>query len=285
MCLIIHKPAGVTVPRDLIECAWQDNSDGAGIMAHVPDMPAGDRLRVHKILPSDDWVDPVAHVGNIVDELTDYEVGIHFRWRTHGEINHANTHPYELPGGSGYLMHNGVLPVCNDDDPLYSDTFHFIRRRIAPAMADPSISTDDLWTKVGDWTRLSGSTFLIMDAGGSFRRINEPAWKAYKGLMLSNTLSIPETAAARQAAGYDRSWTYYREYDYSWTAAGDGWERHNANPARLRRVIVSLPVAATPRHEDGRSKPLPNKLTRREAKVLRDCLRVGHWGPFARLAK
>jgi hypothetical protein len=292
MCLIIHKPAGAEVPFDLLENAADDNPDGIGLMyTDAAGVPCA-----YKILPGQ-WADPVAHVSKVLSGYKDTEVGIHFRWRTHGAIDEVNTHPYDVPG-MGLLMHNGVLPVPAAAPSHLSDTYHFIQRELAGA---PALDDEPFWQTVGEVIRPTGSKFLVLDNAGRFKRINEPAWKAYKGLMLSNTHSIPEMS------NYWRKGSYSYGADTSpytsgslWETDTDGWARDPANPARSRKTAAGLltdmrgnikagPVKRiahakpAPTMAPDLSAPLPNKLTRREAKVLRDCLRAGHWGPFARI--
>ena len=264
MCLIIHKPAGETVPADLIRNAWEDNPDGAGLMFIDP---ATGQPKTYKVM-GDAWTDPALHIERVLSDLTDVQVGIHFRWATHGPVCEELAHPYTVAAGAAYLMHNGVLRTGPDYTASESDTLYYIRKNLN-AFRDVSAQDAELWELVG--TDIGHNKFLIMDAAGQFVRVNPKLWNLYKGLYLSNTNSVPEKANYRLSAGYSR-----RGSSRILTAGETlSLPRHSK--------MEPVPLDWSDKAPTGVDRVLPNKLTRREKKVLRDCLRVGHWGPFARL--
>ena len=121
MCLIIHKPAGLRIPHELLIAAARLNADGWGLMGHDA---AGRRLLerhaqldVDALLQADE-----AHV--------DAEFALHLRRRTRGRVDQDNTHPFEIDEGV-YLMHNGTLQF---DEGLAgeSDTRSFAERVLRP---------------------------------------------------------------------------------------------------------------------------------------------------------
>jgi len=65
--------------------------------------------------------------------LAEYEPMIHLRMKTHGLIDHTNTHPYPCKYGM-WLMHNGVLSSGNQKDTQKSDTWHFINDVFNPLL-------------------------------------------------------------------------------------------------------------------------------------------------------
>lgn len=261
MCLIIHKPAGISIPSDLIRTAWDDNPDGAGIMYHGDDGP-----KVYKVLPRD-WADPAQHIEKVLAELESREAGIHFRWRTHGPVDQSNTHPVPIPGTGGYLMHNGIISGLGDHydtvRSIMSDTAFYTLTTLQNA---PGADQKDFWEIVGQDVG-SYNRMLIMDAAGRFLRVNDKQWSMYKGLMLSNELSCPE-----YGPGLGRSWR-----DYYTGSATSIYDRSDVTPtgtADTRKgaaIIYIGPDSA------------PYKLTRRERKALNACLRSGTWGPLRRI--
>lgn len=267
MCLIIHKPAGVEVPADLIESAWADNDDGAGIM--YMDGPGTGTARtptVYKVVPGS-WADPAAHVTRCLAGLTDREVGIHFRWRTHGPVNEANTHPYEIPGGAGYVMHNGILRLPKDYAAVAattSDTGFYVNTVLRGA---PECADEEFWNIVGEDIG-NGNKFLVMDATGSFLRVNAKQWNVYRGLHLSNSYSIPENTNWR------RAWQ-----------AGDGYKVDYSDLYPTTRSVDRKVISLPGEFASARVTPPPARLTRKERKVFSACLRAGHWGPFEALSK
>jgi predicted glutamine amidotransferase len=262
MCLIIHKPAGVKVPGDLIRTAWEDNPDGAGIM-----YPHADGLKVYKVMPSD-WANPADHIDKVLSELTDVEAGIHFRWRTHGPISRENAHPYIIPGTGGYIMHNGVLnekllgPGYKVVQDSMSDTAFYTLTTLTGAPGADDVS---FWEIVGADVG-SYNKMLIMDAAGRFLRVNDKMWADYKGLRLSNELSCPEYVTGR-------SWRDYYASS-SVTSTTSTYDRSDADPVKAGAMVVYVG-----------SQDHPAKLSRRERKVLNACLRSNSWGPLRRLDK
>lgn len=262
MCLIIHKPAGITIPSDLIRSAWEDNSDGTGIMYRGADGP-----RVYRVMPKD-WADPARHIEQVLAQLTDTEVGIHFRWKTHGPVTRENVHPFAIPGSGGYIMHNGIIsdkllgPHYAQVKHVMSDTAFYTLTALGDA---PGADDETFWELVGADVG-SYNKMLVMDAAGRFRRINDSQWDDYKGLRLSNLLSCP---------GHFDNWRGTAVY------GGMGYE---FDPDRnTTGTKGSKDDAAAVLIYTGTSSG-PEKLTRRERKVLNACLRAGHWGPFNRLA-
>lgn len=188
MCLIIHKPAGVEIPGELIRSAWEDNPDGAGIMYMAANGPV-----IHKIMPGD-CADPARYIETMLAGLPDKELGVHFRWKTHGPITRENTHPFQLPGAGGYLMHNGVISDKTLGEHYgkvrhtMSDTAFYTMTALAGA---PGADKPEFWEIVGQDIG-SYNKFLVMDAAGRFLRVNEKQWWDYRGLKLSNMMSCPE---------------------------------------------------------------------------------------------
>jgi hypothetical protein len=265
MCLIIHKPAGVKVPGDLIRTAWEDNPDGAGIM-----YPHSDGLKVYKIMPGD-WADPAAHVEKVLSELDGLEAGIHFRWRTHGPVSRENAHPYVIPGTGGYVMHNGVLSSSLLGEGYkvvqnsMSDTaFYTITTLTGAPGADDVSFWEIVGADIGSYNKM-----LIMDAAGRFLRINDKQWADYKGLRLSNELSCPEYAVGRS------SWReYYIGRGYGSSSTVTTYDRSDADVSKAGAMVIYVG-----------SESSPAKLSRRERKVLNACLRSNSWGPMRRLDK
>lgn len=258
MCLIIHKPEGVSVPGDLIRTAWEENPDGAGIMYRDGDLG----LKVYKVAPGD-WADPGGHIEKVLSDIPG-EAGIHFRWKTHGPITRENIHPFAIPGDGGYIMHNGVLsdkllgPQYKQVAHLMSDTGFYALTVLqdAPGADDPKF-WEIVGSDVGSFNRM-----LLMDKAGRFLRVNDKSWYDYKGLRLSNMLSCPGYSTGRHY-GSSGHWYYDRSDAMPTTTATDeGTTRHSA------AVVIYT-------ERDGK----PAKLTRRERKILNRCLRANTWGP------
>jgi hypothetical protein len=159
MCLIIVKPAGIDVSKQLIASALSYNPDGIGIMYHDGKIPVIRRYLTNKTLHSE------------LLALNDYQVAIHFRQATHGRVDMANCHPFELPHSHGWLMHNGIISI-RQSDKTKSDTWHFVQT-IGKRL-------QNLETIVGPSNKL-----VIMSKNGKIDIIGEGVH--YDGLWLSNT--------------------------------------------------------------------------------------------------
>jgi hypothetical protein len=168
MCLIIEKPAGTTVPLWIIESAAEYNSDGAGLMVN------GTYEKWLTIKPRS--------IKKKVDALQDELVALHFRFATHGAVDHRNAHPHQLENGF-LLMHNGVLSSFGKSATVgESDTVNFINEVVNPAIAENDPDTETLAQIILD--NGSGNRFALMDSRGDMWRIGN--WIEYEGLRFSN---------------------------------------------------------------------------------------------------
>ncbi len=117
MCIIIHKPAGVTLPLSTVLRAYQRNDDGWGLIARTPS-----GLLVNR--------DYGTHAdGTLLDmyaSLQDYEVTLHCRIGTSGDLSILNTHPFNVHNHL-WMFHNGVIDVDRSSDRRYCDTYHVAR--------------------------------------------------------------------------------------------------------------------------------------------------------------
>lgn len=108
MCVIIDKKAGFEIPRDKLISARHVNPHGFGIV-----VPNDGRLVTRKILnPTDD------EIVKIVNEFKEFPAKIHFRYKTQGDINADNLHPFQILNYDDHgidiiMMHNGTLHEFN----------------------------------------------------------------------------------------------------------------------------------------------------------------------------
>ena len=224
MCLLVHQPASTRFSDDFLVDVYSANRDGLGVM-----FAEGGQLYVHKLLPktSDEFVDFYrAHAEG-------RECVWHARMMTHGDIDFENCHPYRVTDRVS-LAHNGILSTGNSWDKSRSDTWHFIRNIIRPAIeAREELLVDDEWLSfVGD---LIGSTnkFGMMSADGTVAIINRKAGVTFEGAWLSNTYawsahrfgvsSGVRTSYARGniwSTGYGYGYGYDEEFeDYQLTSS------------------------------------------------------------------
>lgn len=109
MCVILVKPPGIELKKDLVKELWASNSDGAGYLYH--DKKEGGWkfqkgiMLLDKLLDNDSIFNP------------DNEVVLHLRIKTKGDICKEHTHPFDWSFGSAentrLLFHNGTVKLLN----------------------------------------------------------------------------------------------------------------------------------------------------------------------------
>lgn len=178
MCLLVKQPSTTNFTDAFLEDVFLKNSDGLGVM-YAED----GKLHVYKCLP--------ATAQDFIDFYRKHAEGRdcvwHARMQTHGDIDFDNCHPYKVTENI-WLAHNGILSTGNDADKTRSDTWHFIRNVMAPALeAKPELMQDAEWIDfIG---QLIGRTnkFGLMDNHGNIAIVNEMAGVEFVGAWLSNT--------------------------------------------------------------------------------------------------
>jgi hypothetical protein len=189
MCLIIHGPSALIrstlldTPL-LLEEIFKQNGDGLGIMYQSSRGP-----RVHKWLPRD-----AAHARRLVQSFPqdNRELAAHWRWRTHGDINKENCHPYAVEG-SGFMMHNGVLSTGNSADESKSDTWHYCRNFLDGGVME-KMAHEEHFLKLITNHIGHGNKFVMMTSDGRMSIAGRHRGIEVKGLWFSNTHAwYPET--------------------------------------------------------------------------------------------
>jgi len=255
MCLLINKPADVHFTRAHIEDFYKRNDDGFGIMYAENNV-----IHTVKI---------VGTVDDVFDTYMQYadhrECAMHFRMKTHGDIDLDNCHPYEVFGKESgyplYLMHNGVLFNGNTADTTKSDTWHFINDYVRPMLTGRIHEFQSEWFKtVIEKAIGSNNKFVMMDAAGNTVVFNEtsgvtwsPANDGSKAWM-SNTYawSYPRPAATYGYYGSGNNGYYgSSRFASSWDDDYPSWKKEEPKaetetateePAEKTSNVVALPV-------------------------------------------
>jgi hypothetical protein len=198
MCLIIYKPADKEVPIDRMRSAFNINNDGWGIMAFSK-QPEGNRqplIITKKPVPG--WSNgsfnkEFEEFLSVYEQYKDHRIGIHFRNRTHGEIDFDNTHPYPvLSTEMGhkinlYMMHNGVISGMGTYRAGKSDTYEYIEKFLRPLMSkyEDSWRDERFMSMVGEHVGKSNK-FLFFGDDGSVMTVNEKQGDEEGGVWYSN---------------------------------------------------------------------------------------------------
>jgi hypothetical protein len=205
MCIAIYKPEGKEIERETLERCYDSNPDGAGYMFHK-----NDKLYVKKGFFS------FSEFWQSYRRDRTKECVIHFRIKTHGQINKDNCHPY-LVNDKFAFVHNGVISGYTDNNK--SDTWLFNEDVIQPFV--------NKWGNLGLFedpvkklieSRIGYSKLIFMDNTGNTKIFNEDKGYWDDDVWYSNTSyrkPVPVVAKPNPPAAFGSSWTsYYNNKDW-----------------------------------------------------------------------
>lgn len=180
MCLLISGPsnkirAQLLTTQYLLDDIFKSNADGVGVM-----YPSAKGVTVRKILPK-----TIQGVTDFIGSLPtdEREVALHFRYRTHGDIDLLGVHPVQINEGA-WLMHNGILDTGNAADKTKSDTWHFAKDYLAHLPHD--ILHDKAILEMMA-AFIENNRFAICTADGRLSVVNREQGIEHEGVWYSNT--------------------------------------------------------------------------------------------------
>lgn len=199
MCILIQHPANTVFSDELLLDFYQHNPDGFGAV-----YSEDGKLVVIKTLGKPDEIKAIYH-----EVLKGRECIIHYRMKTHGDIDLDNCHPYHVTDDI-WMAHNGILSMGNPVEPRRSDTWHFIEYVLRPTLtANPELLFDpDYQNYIGEIIGTSNK-FAFMHSSGESVIINEFAGVKHEGAWLSNTYAW---SAAKFGHGFNNKRTNYSNY-------------------------------------------------------------------------
>lgn len=240
MCLIVKSP-GAVIPGEWLKTSVDHNPDGFGAMWFDR---AAARVRSHKMQ------------GTAAAQLEAYEGlgltgvphAIHHRFATTGNKTLSMCHPFQVfskerNGMDLYLMHNGVLSGVKTPMKGNSDTWHFVKDFLRPALRDnPRMLRNKGIKKL--LTQAIGTTnkLLFLDSDGVFTTINKSAGIDREVFWLSNTYSLNGTYRSSNP-GNTSGTSYYHQSGGMYGGAGHGYQssfQGNAN-----QNVLALPPPKT----------------------------------------
>lgn len=190
MCLIIECNQHIPLTKTLITEFYRRNDDGFGIM-----WVENEELKVEKFAAGSlDLLWDKYQAAKQFDPL------IHLRQKTHGLVDHTNTHPYPVGNTGIYLMHNGILSGGNSSDTSKSDTWHFIDKVIEPILSwanDPSDAIRSHKFRVLIERIIGSSNRIAMGDKHGYVLFNKEAW---------TTISEPTTNAVGLRVSNSYAW-------------------------------------------------------------------------------
>lgn len=210
MCLLVNQPLNTHFTDQFLEDVFFKNSDGLGVM-----FAQDNKVHVYKCLPS--------NADDFIDFYRKHAEGRHCVWharmQTHGDIDMENCHPYRVTDEI-WMAHNGILSSGNANDKTKSDTWHFIRNVLRPALThNPDLMLDPGWQEfIGDL--IGGSNkFGFVRNDGQIVVINRSAGVEFNGAWLSNTYAWP---ANKYGVGFNGSVNHWGSYKGNYKTASNG---------------------------------------------------------------
>lgn len=160
MCIAIYKPAGKTIDKENLQQCFKINSDGAGFL-----VAKDKKLTLKKgFFTFDEFYEAYLPYEN-------EQCLIHFRIKTHGEINKDNCHPFMINKGLGFI-HNGIINGFGLGD--ISDTRHFNSSILQPLVAKygNQILFEPAVQELIE-SRIGYSKLAFLDRHGNYQLFNE----------------------------------------------------------------------------------------------------------------
>lgn len=268
MCILIHHNTNTSFNEDHLLDFYTKNSDGFGAIVN-----RGDK------------VDIIKHVGTFEDikylydnEVHGYESVIHFRMRTHGDIDLDNCHPYQVTEDI-WMAHNGVLSTGNSKDVKKSDTWHYINDFLRPMLeSNPELLQNPAFQSlVADHIGPSNK-FGFMDGKGRVTILNRKSGVEHFNAWLSNTYAW---SPAR--------WGYYARHGYQGGLWDDDFRYDYGSWAKKSTPLLTGAGSATtkkpsaPPVEAQRKRHLGNLSMEGLQKILRSSYNAMQRSDFAGL--
>lgn len=190
----------------LLADLYASNPHGLGVM--YPSTKHG--LRIRKVVPKN-----VAEARQFITQLPDDERNLvmHFRWKTSGNVDHDNAHPFIVLPRQMAMTHNGVLSISTKSDETKCDSRHYIDRVLHPQLAKfPELVAVDEWRDLIGEDIGGSNRFVFMDAKGEMHFVNKHTGIEHNGMWIANTYSfdasllIPGYKAKSKTHSWNGSW-------------------------------------------------------------------------------
>ena len=203
MCLIIKTDNPDKLSLNLLNTAYENNSDGFGIM-----FCNKGKLHTHKIVPK-----TFKDVERLWKKYKDLEtpMGLHFRFNTNGDTTRSLSHPFQiLSKAKGddrdlWVMHNGPQLPTPMIDENKSDTHQFVKWVLRPQLsANPKLLYNAEWQDMVEECIGSDKLLFLDGKTKEFSIYNQGNGKEIDNIgWLSNTYSIQPTTYSARDYSYD----------------------------------------------------------------------------------
>lgn len=160
MCIAIYKPANKIINKENLAQCFKANSDGAGFL-----VAKNKQLIMKKgFFTFDEFYE--AYLPYAEEQCL-----IHFRIKTHGDINQDNCHPFMINKGLGFI-HNGIISGFGLG--TISDTSHFNNSIFKPLVAKygNQVIFEPAIQELVE-ARIGYSKLAFLDRHGNYQLFNE----------------------------------------------------------------------------------------------------------------
>ena len=218
MCVIIDKPAGITMPDANVRAAAEANDDGWGVMWINP---SDGKLKTKKGLFSSPLKAGEEFL-RIYKQFKNFHAIFHLRVRTHGSVSVDNCHPFRICNEEEHgmdlcFMHNGSI-TCVDErvNPLNKSDTNFFNDQFLQPVLQPNpeaVFLAPMQTMIDGV--IGNSRLLFLSGDGRIVRIG--TWHEYEGHIVSNLHSFRVSEPVthwweKEEAWYDKHFPVYSTY-------------------------------------------------------------------------
>lgn len=226
MCNIAVAQCAGDIPRDLLQNAFDHNSDGWGIM-----FAQGGRVIAMK---------EKAGINRFFETWDKVPRGIpvatHFRFGTSGPKSDLSCHPFQVLskdqcGMDLWVMHNGVLSQFSGDKER-SDTMEMVEDVLSPLLkGQPGFVRHAAFAKVAEGLIGHGNKLVFLEGAGKWHFINQELGSEINGVWYSNEYSLKPVYSGHgkgKAAGHYEPYKSdgFEDYHKQW----DEWDaQHGYN--------------------------------------------------------
>lgn len=209
MCVILTSAKGQLINREYLETSMKSNGHGAGF-SYCKD---GKLFLEKGFFKFEEFYEAYKKVEG-------YNHIFHARFRTHGETDKDNCHPFII-NENLHMAHNGVLHGYNTN-PNMSDTFNFCEDRLKPLTKD---TEGKKWWKNSGFKWLiesvigSGNKFAMLDSSGDITVFNEhlgewvddekTIWASNNSYKVLKTRNDPRVNTNNYFSRYESDHTFY----------------------------------------------------------------------------
>lgn len=196
MCVIICRDPGIEIPHDKLESASIVNPDGYGISI----IDRGKLETIKEAVPN-----KAATIIKRLEDAKDHKVFLHLRFKTHGDINLDNCHPFTVYADDTRtinMMHNGVISDFSSGyNGKFSDTFHFNESILKPIVSkllpyhlahNTSVLDDETLLAIVEKYCGYSNKVVLYDNNDSFMIANRSRGVEFDGWWASNDYSFNE---------------------------------------------------------------------------------------------